>query len=226
MNQILAEIDQAGMTNVFVIGATNRPDILDPAITRPGRLDQLIYIPMPDFESRVSIFKANLRKAPVAPDINFEMLASVTEGFSGADVSEICQRAAKNAVRESIAAEEAMFLEEELAEANDPEGYLEAEFDDEDLGEDEDMEDPVPFITKSHFEEAMGFARKSVPQSEITRYIEFQKKMKADANQGGARDFKFKKGSEAKAEGEEAPAASAPSKKKGKKEKKEKKSDA
>jgi len=223
MNQILAEIDQAGLTNVFVIGATNRPDILDPAITRPGRLDQLIYIPMPDYESRVSIFKANLRKAPVAPDINFEMLASVTEGFSGADVSEICQRAAKNAVRESIAAEEAMYLEEELAEANDPEGYLEAEFEDEDLGEDEDIEDPVPFITKSHFEEAMGFARKSVPQSEITRYIEFQKKMKADANQGGARDFKFKKGA-AKAEGEEG-AAPAP-KKEGKKAKKEKKSDA
>ena len=108
INQILTEIDGVGSKkSVFVIGATNRPDILDPAITRPGRLDQLIYIPMPDYESRVSIFKANLRKAPVAPDINFEMLASVTEGFSGADVSEICQRAAKNAVKDAVRREQA-----------------------------------------------------------------------------------------------------------------------
>lgn len=53
--------------NVFIIGATNRPDIIDPAILRPGRLDQLIYIPLPDEASRVQIFKANLRKSPVAP---------------------------------------------------------------------------------------------------------------------------------------------------------------
>ena len=52
--------------NVFIIGATNRPDIIDSAILRPGRLDQLIYIPLPDEGSRMSIFKANLRKSPVA----------------------------------------------------------------------------------------------------------------------------------------------------------------
>ena len=51
--------------SVFVIGATNRPDILDNAVTRPGRLDQLIYIPLPDYKSRLSIFKAALRKSPV-----------------------------------------------------------------------------------------------------------------------------------------------------------------
>ena len=52
--------------NVFIIGATNRPDIIDPAILRPGRLDQLIYIPLPDDKSRVQILKANLRKSPIA----------------------------------------------------------------------------------------------------------------------------------------------------------------
>jgi SpoVK/Ycf46/Vps4 family AAA+-type ATPase len=52
--------------NVFIIGATNRPDIIDPAILRPGRLDQLIYIPLPDEKSREAIFRANLRKSPVA----------------------------------------------------------------------------------------------------------------------------------------------------------------
>merc|ERR1719393_531295 len=68
INQILTEIDGVGARkNVFVIGATNRPDILDPAVIRPGRLDQLIYIPLPDLESRIAIFKAALRKAPVEP---------------------------------------------------------------------------------------------------------------------------------------------------------------
>merc|ERR1719163_734534 len=64
INQILTEIDGVGSKkNVFVIGATNRPDIIDPALMRPGRLDQLIYIPMPDYESRLSILKATLRKS-------------------------------------------------------------------------------------------------------------------------------------------------------------------
>lgn len=63
INQILTEVDGVGARKaIFVIGATNRPDILDNAITRPGRLDQLIYIPLPDHDSRVSIFEANLRK--------------------------------------------------------------------------------------------------------------------------------------------------------------------
>jgi len=103
INQILTEIDGVGARkSVFVIGATNRPDILDNAVTRPGHLDQLIYIPLPDYKSRVSIFRANLRKSPVKPAVDIEQLASATEGFSGADITEICQRAAKNAIRESV----------------------------------------------------------------------------------------------------------------------------
>jgi transitional endoplasmic reticulum ATPase len=78
--------------NVFIIGATNRPDIIDPAILRPGRLDQLIYIPLPDHKSRVAILKSNLRKSPVAADVDLEFLARSTEGYSGADLTEICQR--------------------------------------------------------------------------------------------------------------------------------------
>lgn len=68
INQILTEMDGMGAKkNVFIIGATNRPDIIDPAILRPGRLDQLIYIPLPDEKSREAIFKANLRKSPISP---------------------------------------------------------------------------------------------------------------------------------------------------------------
>ena len=107
MNQILAEIDAVGQKNVFVIGATNRPDILDPAVTRPGRLDQLIHIPLPDRDSRLSVFKAALRKAPLDPAVDLAKLADFTEGFSGADISEICQRAAKNAVKDAVMREKA-----------------------------------------------------------------------------------------------------------------------
>merc|ERR1712227_261224 len=70
INQILTEMDGMGSKkNVFIIGATNRPDIIDSAIMRPGRLDQLIYIPLPDDGSRMAILKSNLRKSPVAKDV-------------------------------------------------------------------------------------------------------------------------------------------------------------
>lgn len=84
------------VTNFFTL------DIIDPAILRPGRLDQLIYIPLPDEKSREAIFKANLRKSPVAPDVEMTYIAKVTHGFSGADITEICQRACKLAIRQSI----------------------------------------------------------------------------------------------------------------------------
>ena len=103
INQILTEMDGMGSKkNVFIIGATNRPDIIDPAILRPGRLDQLIYIPLPDVKSRESILKASLRKSPIAKDVNLSYIARVTNGFSGADLIEICKRACKLAIGESI----------------------------------------------------------------------------------------------------------------------------
>jgi transitional endoplasmic reticulum ATPase len=77
MNQLLTEMDGVGSKkNVFIIGATNRPDIIDTALMRPGRLDQLIYIPMPDYESRLSILQAVLRKSPVHKDVDLQYLAT------------------------------------------------------------------------------------------------------------------------------------------------------
>ena len=149
---------------LFIIGATNRPDILDPGIMRPGRLDQLIYIPLPDLDSRISIFKANLRKSPIADDITLEDLADVTEGFSGADITEICQRAAKNAIRESIAAD----IERQRRVE---EGELTQE-------EADALPDPVPCIGKLHFEESMSKARRSVTPDVVATYDEFSQKSK------------------------------------------------
>jgi len=106
LNQLLTEMDGAGVKkDLFFIGATNRPDILDEALIRPGRLDQLIYIPIPDKGSRKNIFKASLRKSPVAPNVQFDFTSELTENFSGADITELCQRAAKAAIRDSIAAD-------------------------------------------------------------------------------------------------------------------------
>jgi transitional endoplasmic reticulum ATPase len=99
INQLLTEMDGVGAKkNIFIVGATNRPE----ALLRPGRLDQLIYIPLPDLPSRLSILKANLRKTPLAKDVDLNFLANITEGFSGADLTEICQKAAKSAVRDVI----------------------------------------------------------------------------------------------------------------------------
>ena len=140
LNQILTEMD--GMNakkNVFIIGATNRPDQIDPALLRPGRLDQLIYIPLPDEPSRLSILKACLKKSPVAPDVDLVFLAKNTHGYSGADLTEICQRAAKLAIRASIDADiRAAREKREREEAED----MKMEDDS------DETEDPVPQITR------------------------------------------------------------------------------
>ncbi|KAI1783712.1 AAA ATPase [Ganoderma leucocontextum] len=155
LNQILTEMDGMNVKkNVFIIGTTNGPDQIDPALFRPGRLDQLIYIPLPDEPSRLSILKAALRKSPVAQDVDLSFLSKHTHGFSGADLTEICQRAAKLAIRESIESDIRKAREKREKEE---EGDVEME-------EDENEEDPVPVITRDHFEEAMRFARRSNSQ--------------------------------------------------------------
>jgi len=76
MNQLLTEMDGVGSKkNIFFVGATNRPEILDDALLRPGRLDQLIYIPLPDQPSRLGILKAALRKTPIAKDVDVNYIA-------------------------------------------------------------------------------------------------------------------------------------------------------
>jgi transitional endoplasmic reticulum ATPase len=165
INQILSEIDGMGSgKTLFIIGATNRPDILDPGIMRPGRLDQLIYIPLPDLESRVSIFKANLRKSPIADDVDIRQLAEVTDGFSGADITEICQRAAKNAIRDSIAAQIERQKRVDAGELTQEEADA--------------LPDPVPFITSAHFEASMSKARRSVSPEILEQYETFTQKQK------------------------------------------------
>lgn len=162
--------------NVFVIGATNRPEQLDAALVRPGRLDTLVYVPLPDQASRESILRAQLRKTPVAPDVDIPFIASKTHGFSGADLGFVTQRAVKLAIKESIAAEIERQKQREAAGED-------IKMDDE--GEEED---PVPQLTRAHFEEAMKSARRSVSDVEIRRYEAFAQSLK---NSGGSSFFRF-----------------------------------
>ena len=103
VNQLLTEMDGVGTRkDLFVIGASNMITLMDPAVMRNGRLDQLVYIPMPDLEARKAIFRANLRKTPIADNVNTDLLAVHTEGYSGADISGICQTAVKLVVRKRL----------------------------------------------------------------------------------------------------------------------------
>ncbi|EAR87202.2 transitional endoplasmic reticulum ATPase, putative (macronuclear) [Tetrahymena thermophila SB210] len=162
INQLLTEMDGVNAKkNIFFIGATNRPEILDEAIIRPGRLDQLIYIPLPDQPSRYGILKANLRKTPIAKDVDLNFIASITDGFSGADITEICQKAAKSAVRDCIEAEARLKM---AAQMNPNQQVNIASY------------DPVPEITRKHFEEALRGARKSVTAIDLNKFEQFKKK--------------------------------------------------
>lgn len=102
MMQLLAELDGFDpLSNVRVIAATNRIDILDPAILRPGRFDRIIHVPLPDINGRMEIFKIHVAKMSLAENINIRQLAEITEGFSGADIKAVCVEAGYNAIREN-----------------------------------------------------------------------------------------------------------------------------
>ncbi|XP_037438233.1 cell division cycle protein 48 homolog [Triticum dicoccoides] len=174
LNQLLTEMD--GMNakkTVFIIGATNRPDIIDSALLRPGRLDQLIYIPLPDEASQHQIFKACLRKSPVAKDADLGALARFTAGFSGADITEICQRACKYAIREDIEKDiERQRMEKDTMEM--------------DGGQEEEE---VAEIKAAHFEESMKYARRSVSDAAIRKYQAFAQTLQQ--SRGFGTEFRF-----------------------------------
>ncbi|QCE06027.1 transitional endoplasmic reticulum ATPase [Vigna unguiculata] len=175
LNQLLTEMDgMSAKKTVFIIGATNRPDIIDPALLRPGRLDQLIYIPLPDEDSRHQIFKACLRKSPVSKDVDLRALAKYTQGFSGADITEICQRACKYAIRENIEKD----IEKERRKRDNPEAM------EEDIEEEE-----VAEIKAAHFEESMKYARRSVSDADIRKYQAFAQTLQQ--SRGFGSEFRF-----------------------------------
>ena len=100
LNQLLVEMDGfEGHSGIIVIAATNRPDILDPALLRPGRFDRQVVVPLPDIRGREEILKVHMRKVPIAGDVKADVIARGTPGFSGADLANLVNEAALFAAR-------------------------------------------------------------------------------------------------------------------------------
>ncbi len=103
ISQLLTEIDGLEeLRGVTVIAATNRPDMVDPALLRPGRFDRLIKVGPPNFEGRKEIFKIHLRDVPLSDDVDFDALARESEGFSGADIESVCSEAKLIAIKQFV----------------------------------------------------------------------------------------------------------------------------
>jgi len=169
MNALLTEMDGINESKqIFFIAASNRPDIIDPAIKRPGRLDQMIFIDLPDFPSRVSILKATLRKSPVDPNVDFEWLAEQTHGYSGADLHGIAKIAAKIAIKHSIQIEVEMLEKMQKGELNEEEGakYVEQR----DRG----------IIDMEMMKQALVQSTRSVSPSEYLKYLSMKMQMERD----------------------------------------------
>ncbi len=107
VNTLLAEMDGLeDLHDVVIIGATNRPDIIDPALLRPGRFDRLLLTDTPDIESRLEIFKIHTQNMPLAKDVSIKALSEKTEGYVGSDIESICREAAMLALREDMKSKE------------------------------------------------------------------------------------------------------------------------
>jgi len=151
VNQLLAEMDGiAPLKNVVVIAATNRPDIIDPALLRPGRFDRLVYVPPPDETARFEILKVHTRKLKVSEEIKandfsyLKDLAARTEGYTGADLASLVREAAMLALRESV--------EQKLEHAKP--------------------------VEKKHFEEALKIVKPSLTKFDIEKYEKLSEEIK------------------------------------------------
>ena len=90
------------LAGVTVVAATNRPDMMDPALLRPGRLDRVVYVPLPDLDTRRRVLEVHTRKIHVSDCVNLETVAERTEGYSGAEIAAVCNEAALAALEEDV----------------------------------------------------------------------------------------------------------------------------
>jgi transitional endoplasmic reticulum ATPase len=112
ISQLLTEMDGIlALEDIVVIAATNRPDIVDPAVLRPGRFDRLIYVPEPDEKSRTQIFKIHTKSMPLAKDFNLTELVTMTKNYSGADIEALCRESAMHALRRDVNAKEVSMMD-------------------------------------------------------------------------------------------------------------------
>ncbi|NJE02602.1 CDC48 family AAA ATPase [Thermococcus sp. MV11] len=167
INQLLTEMDGIERNSgVVVIAATNRPDILDPALLRPGRFDRLILVPAPDEKARLEILRVHTRRVPLAKDVNLRELAKKTEGYSGADLEALVREAALLAMRRAIAE-----LPEELVE-EESEEFLE-----------------MLKVSRRDFEEALKKVRPSITPYMVEYYRSFEENRKRVEGRKGGPDY-------------------------------------
>jgi len=125
ISQLLTEMDGImTLEDVVIIAATNRPDIVDPAVLRPGRFDRLIYVNEPDERARLEIFKLYTKDMPLAKDVDIQHLASVTKNYSGADIEALCREAAMNALRRDVNSKETTLFDFQKAMEKIPPSIL------------------------------------------------------------------------------------------------------
>ena len=97
---------QPWLKDVTIVAATNRPDMIDPALMRPGRFDRLFYVPLPDAATRAKVFEVHTRKKPVSAEVSFGELVDLTKGYSGAEIEAVCNEAGMKAIEEDFDASE------------------------------------------------------------------------------------------------------------------------
>ena len=157
ISQFLTEMDGLEeLRNVVIIAATNRPDIVDPALLRPGRFDRMLLVPPPDLEARRQIFKIHTKKTPLGEDVKVDDLAKKTEGYTGADIASICNTAVMLSIKEHI------------GKAKDP--------------EDAKKRAKGLKVAKRHFDEAMQKV-KPISSQELRMYERFSQQF-ADSKAG------------------------------------------
>lgn len=112
ISQLLTEMDGiVALEDIVVIAATNRPDIVDPAVLRPGRFDRLIYVPEPDEKSKLQIFKIYTKNMPLAKDVGLSQLVAIAKNYSGADIEALCREAGMHALRRDVNAKEVTMID-------------------------------------------------------------------------------------------------------------------
>ncbi|WP_456452910.1 CDC48 family AAA ATPase [Thermococcus sp.] len=167
INQLLTEMDGIEKNSgVVVIAATNRPDILDPALLRPGRLDRLIYVPAPDERTRLEILRVHTKRVPLAGDVSLEDIARRTNGYSGADLAALVREAALNAMRRIMAKLPAELVEEQS----------------------EDFLEKLK-VSRRDFEEAMKKVKPSITKYMLDYYRNFEESRKVKAEKEERMDY-------------------------------------
>lgn len=174
VNTLLTEMNGfAKREDVYVIAATNRPDILDPAVTRPGRFDTLLYVDVPDYEGRVSIFKARTKSGTcpaLAPDVKLEEVSRLCDNFSGADCDQLVYLAGKELIREVIHATTSSSATSSPSQPSD--GSAERRL-----------------VARRHFSAALRKMKPSISAEEQRRYKKLYSKMEAGRVQGTLQGF-------------------------------------